>query len=320
MLARPAHSSYGSSSSAVSQASTGRPRSSRSSLTSPRSPTSPCSWRPSPSRQTTPADQGPSPRSRSSRRTTASVGTPWRRSKSRLRQSRTTAAPRRSCSPSRRNSNGAKAARSVLVGGYIRPVPGTASKRARLWNARVTRRSRFRPVFQSTSWPQAAEVFRGAAEQRVVRDPAQELRVVVVEREHPAELLRRLLGLRADPHRPVRRLPGPRDAAATAGRDDAFAHPPRRVSGEPSGERERVRTARGDVQLDHVPSLLARVDTPERASCGRLGPGLPSPDVSKSLTQRDLLLAVALVVVAVVAFSSLRSHHATSSILADPAR
>jgi hypothetical protein len=42
--------------------------------------------------------------------------------------------------------------------------------------------------------------------------------------------------------------------------------------------------------------------------------------VSKSLTQRDLLLAAALVVVAVVSFSSLRSHRATSSILADPAR
>jgi hypothetical protein len=40
--------------------------------------------------------------------------------------------------------------------------------------------------------------------------------------------------------------------------------------------------------------------------------------VSRSLTQRDLLLAAALVVVAVVAFSSLRSHHAANSILADP--
>ncbi len=163
-------------------------------------------------------------------------------------------------------------------------------------------------------------MLRGASEQRVVGDPAQELRVVVVEREHPAELLRRLLGFRADPHRPVRRLPGPRDAAAAAGHDHTLAHPSRRVSGEPAGERERVRTARTDVQFDHVPSLLARVDTPERASCGRVGPGLPSPDVSRSLTQRDLLLAAALVVVAVVAFSSLRSHHATSSILADPAR
>jgi hypothetical protein len=42
--------------------------------------------------------------------------------------------------------------------------------------------------------------------------------------------------------------------------------------------------------------------------------------VSRSLTQRDLLLAAAFVVVAVVAFSSLRSHHATHAILADPVR
>jgi hypothetical protein len=42
--------------------------------------------------------------------------------------------------------------------------------------------------------------------------------------------------------------------------------------------------------------------------------------VTRSPTQRDLLLAAALVVVAVVAFSSLRSHHGTHSILADPAR
>ena len=41
MLARPAHSPYGSSSSAVSQPSTGRPRSARRSLTRPRSPTRP---------------------------------------------------------------------------------------------------------------------------------------------------------------------------------------------------------------------------------------------------------------------------------------
>jgi hypothetical protein len=42
--------------------------------------------------------------------------------------------------------------------------------------------------------------------------------------------------------------------------------------------------------------------------------------VSRSLTQRDLLLAAAVVVVAVVAVSSLRSHHATHAILADPVR
>lgn len=38
------------------------------------------------------------------------------------------------------------------------------------------------------------------------------------------------------------------------------------------------------------------------------------------MTQRDLLLVAALVVVAVVAYSSLRSDHTAHSILADPAR
>jgi hypothetical protein len=42
--------------------------------------------------------------------------------------------------------------------------------------------------------------------------------------------------------------------------------------------------------------------------------------VTKTLTQRDLLLAVALVIVAVVAVSALRSHQATHAILADPIR
>ena len=42
--------------------------------------------------------------------------------------------------------------------------------------------------------------------------------------------------------------------------------------------------------------------------------------MTKTLTQRDLLLAVAFVIVAVVAFSALRSHHATHAILADPSR
>jgi hypothetical protein len=42
--------------------------------------------------------------------------------------------------------------------------------------------------------------------------------------------------------------------------------------------------------------------------------------VSRRLTQRDLLLAAALVVVAVVAVSSLRSRQPTHAILADPVR
>jgi len=42
--------------------------------------------------------------------------------------------------------------------------------------------------------------------------------------------------------------------------------------------------------------------------------------VQTSVTRRDLLLVAAVVAVVVVAFSSLRSHHAADSILADPVR
>jgi hypothetical protein len=42
--------------------------------------------------------------------------------------------------------------------------------------------------------------------------------------------------------------------------------------------------------------------------------------VQRQLTQRDLLLAAAIVVVAVVAFSSLRPHRSVHAILADPQR
>src|SRR5690349_21777141 len=83
--------------------------------------------------------------------------------------------------------------------------------------------------------------------------------MVVVDRERPAELLCRLRRLRADPDRPVRRLPGTCDSAGAAGRDDAFTEPSRCVPGDPRGELERVWAARPDVDFDHVPSLMARV-------------------------------------------------------------
>ena len=61
--------------------------------------------------------------------------------------------------------------------------------------------------------PQPAQVDGRAADERVVAEPAEKLGVVVVEREHPAELLRRGRGVGADRHRAVRRLPRVGDRA-----------------------------------------------------------------------------------------------------------
>src|SRR5204862_149364 len=65
--------------------------------------------------------------------------------------------------------------------------------------------------------PQPAKVLRRGPEQRVVGDPAQELGVVVVESEHPAELLRRVRRLGTDRHVAVRRLPRTGDVPTSAG-------------------------------------------------------------------------------------------------------
>ena len=116
-LARPAQAPYGSSSSAVSQPSTGRPRSARSSFTRPRSPTRPWLTRPSPSRHTTPIDQGPSPRCARDRpdnriRRLRMQALQLERSANAHERRRA----RRVCRPSARSCIGATAPSSVVVG------------------------------------------------------------------------------------------------------------------------------------------------------------------------------------------------------------
>src|SRR6185437_8077402 len=100
--------------------------------------------------------------------------------------------------------------------------------------------------------PQPAEMLRGAAEQGVVRYPPEELGVVIVESERPAELLGCGCRLRSDGHGAVRRLPRAGNGPAAASGEEAVPHPPRRVPCEPSRESKRVRTSRADGDFDHV--------------------------------------------------------------------
>lgn len=143
--------------------------------------------------------------------------------------------------------------------------------------------------------------------------------MVVVEREHPVELLGRRHRLGADRHEAVGRLPRAGHAAAATRDDDAVLHPPRCVSGEPSRERERVGTARADVQLDHV---RERTASPGHGSKSVLRPARPRPSVgamTRRLTPVDLLLGLLVLAAAVLLLTSLHGH-ATHAVLADPAR
>src|SRR6185437_14824702 len=73
--------------------------------------------------------------------------------------------------------------------------------------------------------PQPAEVLRGAAEQGVVCNTPEELGVVVVESEGPAELLCCSRRLRSERHRAVRRLPCAGNGSAAASGEEAVPHP-----------------------------------------------------------------------------------------------
>src|SRR6266542_898337 len=98
--------------------------------------------------------------------------------------------------------------------------------------------------------PEPAQLPRCAAEQWVVSYAAEEVRVIVVEREDPAQSLgsRRRFGPEGDGS--VGRLTCERELAASFDveqrRHDAVAEGPRRIARQPRGKRERVRAARCD--------------------------------------------------------------------------
>ena len=110
--------------------------------------------------------------------------------------------------------------------------------------------------------PQAARLADRRSEQRILREAAQELRVVVVEREHEAQLLD---GLVARSPAPARRRPSAASACATSSPithvKHAVAKQPRGVVREPRREGERVRTTRTKLDLEHAPIMTAAGDT-----------------------------------------------------------
>src|SRR5207237_1414526 len=90
---------------------------------------------------------------------------------------------------------------------------------------------------------------------------AQELRMVVVEREQPAQTLEAYRRLASQSDRAVRRLPGSYELGAALDierrRQQAVAERTRRIAREPRGERERVRSSRSDCELDRQRSARA---------------------------------------------------------------
>ena len=97
--------------------------------------------------------------------------------------------------------------------------------------------------------PQPAERAHRRAEQGIVREAAVELARVVVEREEEARLLDGALARRAHDHDAVRALP--RACPAALGKARAPAVGPR-------GESQRVETGRFERRLDHASSLDTR--------------------------------------------------------------
>src|SRR5581483_2687650 len=111
-----------------------------------------------------------------------------------------------------------------------------------------------------------------AAEERVAREPAQELAVVGVTREAKAEPPEAVLAVGAQVHAPVRALGRGRalDPALPLQRrhEQPVAEPPCRVGRASRRQAERVGPARRHDRVDHRPTLNWGCD-------GRRGYALP---------------------------------------------
>ena len=179
-------------------------------------------------------DHGPSPRSRSSRAATASEGQP------RGARDRATGTGGRASRRGARAGRAAAAARATrrpsvaAVGGVAsRPIRALVARttsgraRARGSTGSAARRARGAAPRRPSARAAAAglAVWRiDSPEQRIVGEAAEELRVVVVEREHEAQPLdstASLLG--AHPHGAVRQLPGVHDLSVDHAREHAVA-------------------------------------------------------------------------------------------------
>src|SRR5581483_5920854 len=108
---------------------------------------------------------------------------------------------------------------------------------------------------------EAAQVARRAPEHAVVAHTHEKRRVVVVQREQPAETLCRRRRLGTNRHRSRGRLPRARQLDAPVDRErlreQAVAKRARRVARQTGGECERVRAARRDRELEAHRSAFA---------------------------------------------------------------
>ena len=196
-----------------------------------------------------------------------------------MRQSRTSEAPRAACNPSARSCDGARAARSAVVGATCRRS-GPSAQIVRMIVC-SSRRARL----ASISWPQNARSIACATvatrsgrsprrarearpEHRVVTHRAQEVGMVVVERKDPAQTVDDSRRTGRDRHGPVGRLPCTRKLRHPIdrehGREDAVSERACGIARQACRERERVWPAGSDREFDRqrserMPSGIARM-------------------------------------------------------------
>ena len=220
--------------------------------------------------------------------TTASVGRSWSRSSSRLRQSRTSAAPRRSCRPSRRSSNGAAAARVAVVGGSDRPSASGGAERADHETLEPSRCLRVDELAANRAEQRLrdgracvpAAVRGGASPRGRAADRPRTRRRNSEWSSSSASTQRSFSAAATDSDRIVTTPSRDCQARATAPQQRAVTSPSRTVRvASPASRAEssseygpRGRTAISTMSA----SLLPRVDTAGRASCGGPRRDLPS--------------------------------------------
>ena len=283
--------------------------------------------------QTTPADHGPRPRSRSIRAdySRRSAGRAAARARGSGRAGRE---PRRAARATRAGAARTAPLRAnvAAVGGSQQPSSSDGE------SARITRRSSFLAVFESMSCPQTARSSacatvavrtgrsprkcfgraRRAAGRRAKRRRNSEWSSSSASAQR--SLLGSLRRLGPDRH-DCRRgdCQARATASATAGREEPVPH--RRVASPAS---------RADSSSEYGPlgrtaistmsaSLLPRLDTAGRASCGGLRSALPFDAVARPVTAPDLVIGLVLVAAVVVLFAHGHGRRA-NAILADPRR
>ena len=258
-----------------------------------RSPTRPCSLRPRPSRQITPADQGPRPRSRLSHATTSRVGNRCRRSRSTERESRTSVEAFLATRPSRPSSAAPTFANVAWVGGRLELAawqaiaadqPGLEQPRLACSDQLTAERPQQRVIDGGT--PHRSHSLEAAgcfADERVARELLQKRRVVVVEREHvadPGQRGRRVGSAHRDLEPPVAALCNPGCGGVPvrlkSQLQDVVTPTPRRVVGSVRDQRQVVRPNRVEVRTcgGHAQTLG---EAPERGLHPPVGP--PGPGV-----------------------------------------